>query len=90
MLTDRVREVLRDLLQLLSREARRYYIPVSKIEISGFVDPEENRREVVVTQWVKVSARMAMDYWDMLGFRVEDLKIYHNRFEIFVLIVCHR
>ncbi|MDO8673785.1 MAG: hypothetical protein Q7O66_20435 [Dehalococcoidia bacterium] len=46
-------------------------MPVSKIEVSGFVDPEEGTEEVVVTQWVRVSRQTALEYWDRLGPSVE-------------------
>ncbi len=71
MLTDRMQETLNRLLALLTQEARRNFIPVSKIEIRGFVDPEEDTKEVVVTQWVKVPPSTALDYWDRLGAAVE-------------------
>lgn len=71
MLTDRMLQILDRLLVLLKREARRSFIPVSKIEINGFVDPEEDTEEVVVTQWVKVRAEVALDYWDRLGATFE-------------------
>ena len=71
MLTDRVRMTLDRILPLLKGEARRSFIPVSKVEVSGFVDPEEDAEEVVVTQWVKVSPEAALAYWDKLGSMVE-------------------
>lgn len=71
MLTDRVRATVERLLALLEREARRSFMPVSKIEVSGFIDPEEDAQEVVVTQWVKVSTRSALEYWDRLGAAIE-------------------
>ena len=48
-------------------EAHRNYMPVSRIEVSGFVDREEGIEEIVVTQLVKVSPRSALDYWDRLS-----------------------
>lgn len=71
ILTDRVQATLDRLLVLLEREAQRSFVPVSKIEVSGFVDPEEDTEEVVVTQWVKVSTQTALEYWDRLGAAVE-------------------
>ena len=71
MLTDRVRLTLDRILLLLEGEARRSFIPVSKVEVSGFVDPEENTEEIVVTQWVGISAQAALAYWDKLGALVE-------------------
>ena len=71
MLTDRVRMTLDRMLPLLRGEARRSFIPVSKVEVRGFVDPEEDTEEVVVTQWVKVSSQTALAYWDRLGSMIE-------------------
>jgi hypothetical protein len=44
---------------------------VDKIEVSGFFDPEENTEEMVITQWIKISAEAALDYWDRLGTTIE-------------------
>lgn len=41
-------------------------IKVSKVELFGFTDPEENMSELVVIQWVEVPARHAIPYWDKL------------------------
>lgn len=71
MLTDRMREILSSLLGLLGREARKRFLPVRKIEVRGFVDPEEDEGEIVVTQWVKVPQDTALAYWDRLGAPVE-------------------
>lgn len=71
MLTDRVRATLNRLVVLLERQARQNFIPIDKIEVDGFVDPEEDTEEVVVTQWVRISAEAALDYWDRLGATLE-------------------
>ena len=71
MLTDRVCMTLDRMLPLLRGEARRSFIPVSKVEVRGFVDPEEDTEEVVVIQWVKVSPQAALAYWDRLGSMIE-------------------
>jgi hypothetical protein len=59
------------IIPLLKGEARRSFIPVSKVEVRGFVDPEEDTEEVVVVQWVKVSPQAALAYWDKLGSMIE-------------------
>ena len=69
--TDRVREVLDAILPLLELEARRNYVPVRKIEIRGYKDPEEGVSEVVVRQWVDLPGKAAMDYWERLGAAIE-------------------
>jgi hypothetical protein len=67
MLTDRVNRTLSLLMPLLDRAARRYGAQVRKVVISGFVDREDETSEIVVTQWVNLSAREAFEYWDLLG-----------------------
>ena len=71
MLTDRVEKTLNHLYPVLERAARRNYTHVSKVEVSGFTDPEEGDQEVVVTQWVQLSPGAALDYWDKLGAAVQ-------------------
>jgi hypothetical protein len=71
MLTDRVCMTLDRMIPLLKGEARRSFIPVSKVEVRGFVDPEEDTEEVVVIQWVEVSPQAALAYWDKLGSMIE-------------------
>lgn len=71
MLTDRVQHTLNFLLPALKKEARRSFIPLTRIEVRGFVDPEEDTQEVVIVQWVNVSPEMALDYWDKLSFTVD-------------------
>lgn len=71
LLTDRVQNALQSFRSFLAHEARRNGIPVSKIEVRGFSDPEEDTQEIVVSQWVKVPADMALDYWDQVGAAFE-------------------
>ncbi|MGH7204580.1 MAG: hypothetical protein ACREI2_00065 [Nitrospiraceae bacterium] len=66
-ISDKVQDVINRLLPVLADTARRHYVFATKIELSGFVDPEEDAREVVITQWVKLSPQAALDYWDQLG-----------------------
>jgi hypothetical protein len=42
-----------------------------RVEVSGFIDPEEDIEEVVVTQYVNASPQMALNYWDKLGTAIE-------------------
>ena len=71
MLTDRVKETLGRLIPLLQHAARHNYIQVSKVEISGFVDLDDESSEVVVTQVVNAPAYTALHYWDKLGPLIE-------------------
>lgn len=47
---------------------------MKRVEISGYVDPEEGAGdEVVVTQWVDLPPDEALEYWDKLEASVEAL-----------------
>lgn len=72
MITDRVQATLDKLLPLIQRAARRSYIQVSKVEVSGFVDPDDETKQVVVTQWINAPSYIALKYWDRLGLLIED------------------
>ena len=71
MLTDRAKATLDRLLVLLEQEARRRFMPVIKVEVARFIDPEEDTQELVVSQCIRVSSQPALDYWDKLGAAVE-------------------
>lgn len=71
LLTADVHATLECLLRLLESEAHTQGVPVSKIEVHGFADPEEDTDTVVVTQWVGVPPQTALAYWDHLGAAVE-------------------
>lgn len=51
--------------------AKEKNVPVTKIELSGFIDPEENSKELVITEWVNLNVQAALDYWDKLGVSIE-------------------
>ena len=69
-LTDRIKQLLDKLYDLLAEEARRNFVLVTKTEVSGFSDPEEDSTEIVVTQWVRLPPSSAMEYWDKIGAAV--------------------
>lgn len=71
MLTDKVQEALDWLFGILPQVAEENFVFVTRLEVSGFVDPEEDSQEVVVTEWVKVSHQYALDYWDRLCDSIE-------------------
>ena len=71
LLTGKVQATLSHLLDLLAGEARAQGVRVSKTEVCGFVDPEEDTDSVVVMQWVEVSPQRALAYWDHLGAAME-------------------
>ena len=71
IITDRVKIVLDKLLYFLERESRRNYIPVNKMEVSCFSDPEDGKKTVIVAQFVRVSPEISMNYWDILCARLD-------------------
>ena len=71
LLKGKVQATLERLLDLLTSEAHTQGIPVSKTEVRGFVDPEEDTNSVVVMQWVEAPSQRALSYWDHLGEAVE-------------------
>ena len=71
LLTADVQATLDRLVELLENEARTQGIPISKVEVHGFVDPEEDTDSVIVTQWVAVPSQTALVYWDHLGAALE-------------------
>ena len=72
MLTDRMRVLLDQLCPLLGRAARIYGVQSLKIVVSGFIDPEEDRAQIVVTQWVNLPTDAAFHYWEKLGALIDD------------------
>lgn len=76
MLTDRMQLTINRLLAMMQYQAQRKAVSVKAIVISGFVDPEEDSRKVIVTQRVDLPAQAALDYWDKLGIAIESLYAY--------------
>ncbi len=72
LLTDREREALGVLLPFLEREARRNFVPLVKLTVRRWVDPEEGGSEVVVRQRVDLHVQEALEYWDLLWTSFED------------------
>ncbi len=70
--TDRVQILLDKLSHLLTQAARRYGIPAERIVVSGYVDPEEDFKQVVITQFVNLPAEEALAYWNKLGLLIAD------------------
>jgi len=71
LLTGPVRTALDGLISLLTQEAERKIVPVLKLDVRGFSDPEEDNHQIVVRQWVSLPAREAFLYWDSLGTAYE-------------------
>jgi len=56
---------------ILAQAALDHAAPVRDVELSSFVDPDDNSHEIVVTQWVELRLEAALDYWDKLEIAVE-------------------
>lgn len=67
LLTSQVLAALDELIPLLMREAEQKNVPVLKVDVRSFYDPEEDSHQIVVRQWVKLPADQAFRYWDGLG-----------------------
>ena len=67
LLTDDLRAALESLISLLTRAAARQRVPVLRLDVCGFSDPEEDNAQVVVRQWVRLPPREALSYWDSLS-----------------------
>ncbi len=65
LLTAPVRALLDEFLSLLSQS------PMTRIEIHGFQDPEEESAQIIVRQWVSLSRGEASAYLNRVGQRVE-------------------
>jgi hypothetical protein len=67
LVTNVVEPVLNELVRQLQHHASDSFVQIAKIDISVFIDPEEDAREVVVTEWIRARPSFALDYWDRLG-----------------------
>lgn len=72
LLSDREREALSLLVPFLEREARKSFVPIERIEVRQWVDPEEAGSSVVVREWVDLPADEALEYWDRVGASFDD------------------
>ncbi len=70
LLTPLTTRVLENLLAVSLQVARRFYIPISLIEVDRFIDPEEGNSELVVTFWVSLRSNEALRFWDLLGISI--------------------
>ncbi len=71
LMTEQTKNALTFLLPHLHREARRRGVPLVKVEISSFSDPEDDSHEFVVRQTLRLPAKEALDYWDELAQSME-------------------
>jgi hypothetical protein len=54
-------------LSLLATAARQRHMPVRDVVVYGYIDPEEDYEQIVISQWVVTNAERALTYWDQLG-----------------------
>ena len=55
----------------LHRDACSQSIRLTQIDLRGYVDPEEDFKELVVQLSVSLTAEEALAYWDRLGILIE-------------------
>jgi hypothetical protein len=58
-----IQRLLPALTDLLQRQAQQHSIPVDRVEVSEFMDPEGGPIQTIVRQWVQTTSREALDYW---------------------------
>ncbi len=71
LLTARVLTALKRLLPVMNQVAGRDGVQILRTDITGYVDPEDGSRELVITQLVGLEADAALRYWDRLGSAVQ-------------------
>jgi hypothetical protein len=70
--TDRASEVVEFFLPVLRAEAASSFAYVTRVQVEGFVDPEEEFEQISITQWVQLNPEQALDYWDHLGLAIQE------------------
>ena len=70
-LTSEINDALDQFLLALQRDAHSQHVPLARIELAGYVDPEEDFEEVVVQVFTNLTCEEALTYWDRLGTLVE-------------------
>lgn len=72
ILAGEIEPLLRGYLQVVEGFAQRHSIPISKVEISGFQDPEEGSQQLVVAIWMRLPTKDAMERWHAMGRALEN------------------
>lgn len=85
LLTDRVQTTLNRLYVLLNEVIRLEKVPVQKLELYGFRDPEEGWQELVVSLSVNLPESEALLLWDKLGHAVEGMMEYLPSYMVNIL-----
>ena len=85
LLTDRVQTTLNRLLPMMERVIRLERVPVQKLELFGFRDPEEDWQELVVSLSVNLPESQALLLWDKLGHTIEGRMEYLPRYMVNIL-----
>lgn len=71
-LTPRAKAALTALGPVLAQAALAHSAPVQSVEVSRFIDPDDDSQEIVVTQWVELPLEAALDYWEKLASAIEE------------------
>ena len=85
LLTDRVQATLNRLFPMMERVIRLERVPVQKLELFGFRDPEEDWQELVVSLSVNLPESEALLLWDKLGHAIEGMMEYLPRYMVNIL-----
>lgn len=85
LLTDRVQATLNRLFPMMERVIRLERVPVQKLELFGFRDPEEDWRELVVSLSVNLPESEALLLWDKLGHAIEGMMEYLPSYMVNIL-----
>ena len=85
LLTDRVQATWNRLYLLMERVIRLERVPVQKLELFGFRDPEEDWQELVVSLSVNLPESEALLLWDKLGHAIEGMMEYLPSYMVDIL-----
>jgi len=85
LLTDRVQATWNRLFRMMKRVIRLERVPVQKLELFGFRDPEEDWQELVVSLSVNLPESEALLLWDKLGHAIEGMMEYLPSYMVNIL-----
>ena len=85
LLTDRVQATWNRLFPMMERVIRLERVPVQKLELFGFRDPEEDWQELVVSLSVNLPESEALLLWDKLGHAIEGMMEYLPSYMVNIL-----
>lgn len=85
LLTDRVQATLVRLFPIMERVIHLERVPVQKLELFGFRDPEEGSQELVVSLSVNLPEPEALLLWDKLGHAIKGMMEYLPSYMVNIL-----